>query len=235
MTALGFNPVHCVARNLKVPAERLLFVSDSVVHDLVQWQSIAGSLERLGGTTRISGQAGAAATLTFDGTTVSWITSTGPAYGRATVSIDGINRGRVDLYAPQVAWQAPKTYGGLASGNHTIVVAVSGTKNKASSAKNVVVDAFIVLPKEVATHPPYTYSLPDGPSFVVTSGHATTGRPADATASTPSPAISTSRQSALARISCSAVRQWTPSSAGEHTSTAMPWAREIATLRRFRL
>ncbi len=79
----------------------------------------------------------------FTGTGVDWITATGPSYGKATVSIDGISKGTVDLYASSVHWQVVKSYAGLASGSHTIVVTVLGTKNASSTGTNVVVDAFV--------------------------------------------------------------------------------------------
>jgi hypothetical protein len=74
---------------------------------------------------------------------VQWITATGPRYGEADVTIDGVDQGVVDLYSASVNWQVAKTYSGLASGTHTIVVKVLGTKDPASTGTNVVVDAFV--------------------------------------------------------------------------------------------
>src|SRR5439155_17109818 len=55
-----------------------------------------------GGTYRISGTAGAKATLLFTGTSIDWVTATGPAYGQAQVTIDGVSKGTVDLYTSSV-------------------------------------------------------------------------------------------------------------------------------------
>jgi hypothetical protein len=62
----------------------------------------------------------------------------------ATVTIDGIVRRTVDLYAPAVHWQVLESYGDLAPGSHTVVVTVLGTKNASSANTRVIVDAFVV-------------------------------------------------------------------------------------------
>jgi bacillopeptidase F len=97
-----------------------------------------------GGQDRQSAKAGASATFSFTGTSVDWITVTGKGWGQAQVSIDGIDRGVVDLYAPTKAtWQTPRSYSGLAAGSHTITITVLGSKNAASTGYKVVIDAFI--------------------------------------------------------------------------------------------
>jgi hypothetical protein len=97
-----------------------------------------------GGTYRADGTPATLSSLDFTGTRVDWVTATGPSFGRATVAIDGISRGTIDLYASSVHWQVTKSFAGLASGNHTIVVTVLGTKNASSTGTQVVVDAFVV-------------------------------------------------------------------------------------------
>jgi hypothetical protein len=62
----------------------------------------------------------------------------------ARVTIDGVSKGTVDLYASTVSWQVVKAYSGLTSGSHIIVVTVLGTKNPASAGTLIVVDAFVV-------------------------------------------------------------------------------------------
>jgi hypothetical protein len=106
----------------------------------------ATSSSASGGTYRIDGSKNATSTLTFSGTGVNWITSTGPSYGQANVSIDGVSKGTVDLYASTVHWQVVEAYTGLASGSHTIVITVLGTKNASSKGTKVVVDAFVAQP-----------------------------------------------------------------------------------------
>jgi plastocyanin len=96
-----------------------------------------------GGTYRDS-SAKATSSLTFTGTQVDWITATGPSEGMASVSIDGVGKGTVDLFAASMQWQVVQTYSGLGSGSHTMVVTVLHTKNPSSTGTHVVVDAYVV-------------------------------------------------------------------------------------------
>jgi hypothetical protein len=104
----------------------------------------ASSGSASGGAYRVSGKANATSGLSFSGTSVQWITATGPAYGEAEVIIDAVNQGTVDLYSSSVNWQIAETYSGLSSGPHTIVVKVLGIKNASSTGTKVVIDAFVV-------------------------------------------------------------------------------------------
>jgi hypothetical protein len=115
--------------------------STKVTYDT--WKG-AVSTSASGGTYRVSPKAGATSSLTFTGTSVDWITSTGPSASMASVTIDGVAKGTVDLYSATVKWQVAKTYSGLSSGTHTIVVTVLGTKNASSTGTLIVVDAFVV-------------------------------------------------------------------------------------------
>lgn len=102
----------------------------------------ASSASASGGQYRVSGSAQASADFRFTGTEVTWITATGPGWGRARVLIDGVDKGVVDLYASTVRWQTARTYGGLAAGAHTLTVIPLGTKNAAATSTKVAVDAF---------------------------------------------------------------------------------------------
>jgi hypothetical protein len=104
------------------------------------WNYAAAS----GGTYRASSVAAHTASLTFTGTSVDWITATGPGWGKAEVYIDGIDKGTVDLYATTIKYQTVKPYSGLAAGTHTITVKSLGTKNAAANSAAVNVDAFVV-------------------------------------------------------------------------------------------
>jgi hypothetical protein len=115
--------------------------STKVTYDT--WKG-AVSTSASGGTYRLSPKAGATSSLSFTGTGVDWITATGPSAGKASVTIDGVSKGTVDLYASSVDWQVAETYKGLTSGRHTIVVTVLGTKNASSIDTLIVVDAFVV-------------------------------------------------------------------------------------------
>ena len=73
-----------------------------------------------------------------------WVTATGPSEGKATITIDGVSKGTIDLYSPTVNWRVPEAFTGLTSGAHTILVTVLGTKDRAATGTQVVVDAFVV-------------------------------------------------------------------------------------------
>ncbi len=97
-----------------------------------------------GGSYRVSPTQGATSSLTFTGKGIDWVTATGPSNGMASVSIDGVSKGTVDLYTAGVHWQVVEAYAGLASGSHTILVTVLGTKNTSSTGTSALIDAFIV-------------------------------------------------------------------------------------------
>jgi hypothetical protein len=104
----------------------------------------ATSKSASGGSYRVSTKTGATASLLFTGTGIEWITATGPSAGKATVSIDGVSEGTVDLYASAVHWQVAETFSGLATGTHTIVITVLGKKDASSVGTQVIVDSFII-------------------------------------------------------------------------------------------
>lgn len=83
--------------------------------------------------------------LTMGGTSVQWLTATGPAYGQADVYIDGVLQGsRIDLYAPGQTFQVPIAFSNLSAGPHTIQIRAAGSKNPASTGNAIVVDGFRV-------------------------------------------------------------------------------------------
>src|SRR6266581_4941593 len=99
-----------------------------------------------GGAYRASKKAKDTVKFTFAGTSMTWVSRSGPDRGMASVTIDGVSRGTVDLYTASTQWLVHESYTGLSSGPHTIVVKVTGTKNPSSTGTGVVVDAFIVHP-----------------------------------------------------------------------------------------
>jgi hypothetical protein len=93
-------------------------------------------------TVRRSDQANATSWLAFSGTSVSWMSSMGPGQGRAQVIIDGTVVETVDNYAAAFAPHKARTYGGLASGAHTIKVVVLGQHSTSSLGSTIVSDGF---------------------------------------------------------------------------------------------
>ncbi|HSC26650.1 MAG TPA: Ig-like domain-containing protein, partial [Vicinamibacterales bacterium] len=104
-----------------------------------------------GGSAGSSDAPGATATFTFTGRQVSWIGLKCSACGIATVSIDGGATSTVDTAGPAapgsvgLASEPVFTSSGLAPGNHTLVITVTGTTT-ASGGAHIVVDAFDVTP-----------------------------------------------------------------------------------------
>ena len=98
-----------------------------------------------GGSFSTSHVAGASATFAFTGTSVTWYSVRGPAYGLADVYVDGVLKAsKVNLYAPSVS-AVTRTFGGLANGPHTVRVVARGQRGAASATgAEVAVDAFKV-------------------------------------------------------------------------------------------
>jgi Right handed beta helix region len=97
-----------------------------------------------GGTYRVSTRAGSTLTFTFTGRKVALLTQTGPADGKARISIDGVTRCTCDLYAPSTHWQQKLPFGGLSGGRHVVSITVTGNHNAHASGAAVVVDGFTV-------------------------------------------------------------------------------------------
>jgi DNA-binding beta-propeller fold protein YncE len=93
-----------------------------------------------GGSFRISSSPASRMSLGFKGRSVVLLTATGPAYGRAKVSIDGKVH-VVDLYAATRHWRAKIAFTGLTKGRHHITIRPAGTKNPAARSAKVIVDA----------------------------------------------------------------------------------------------
>ncbi len=108
------------------------------------WLNVADANAN-GGSYNTSNHTNDTLSASFKGTSISWVTYTGPDQGMAQVTIDGVSKGKADLYSAAPAWQVLKTYGGLRNATHTIVIKVLGTKNVASTGTNVVVDALMVV------------------------------------------------------------------------------------------
>ncbi|HEX9123681.1 MAG TPA: GH25 family lysozyme [Actinomycetota bacterium] len=98
--------------------------------------------------------AGATASFTFTGNSVSWYTVMGPTQGKASVSIDGRPQGTFDQYDPVWRVRVSRTFTRLGPGEHTITIRVLGVKGSpAGTDTQVVVDAFGVGSK-VVWNPP---------------------------------------------------------------------------------
>lgn len=146
ITVTGTKDAGSTGKRVAVDAFVVGFTTTQDTSPKVTYDSWTGvtSASASGGAYRVSPKKGATSRLTFTGERVDWITATGPSAGMASVSIDGVSMGTIDLYAPTVNWQVDESYRGLAPGSHTIVVTVLGTKDPSSAGTLVVVDAFVV-------------------------------------------------------------------------------------------
>ena len=84
------------------------------------------------------------AELSFATSGIQWLARTNSTSGIADVYVDGVKKDSVDLYSAttaykKVVWEAT----GLSETNHTVRVVRTGTKNDASSGRNISVDAFV--------------------------------------------------------------------------------------------
>jgi len=97
--------------------------------------------------------AGAAASIDFEGTSVTWFTSRGPDRGIARIDVDGISQGEIDLYSPTVVTEEPLTFGEFWPGTHRLTVTATGRRIGSASGAFVDVDAFRATAFQIAPPP----------------------------------------------------------------------------------
>jgi hypothetical protein len=87
---------------------------------------------------------GAEAALAFEGSAVTYVFTKAPNRGIATVSIDGVDRGKIDLYSPSIEWQSQRKFEGLGAGRHLFALRVLGESRPEAQGKFVDLDALEV-------------------------------------------------------------------------------------------
>ncbi len=124
-----------------------------------QWdtQSAAGPS---GGAYRRNGIPGFSVAVEFDGQTITWVTAKGPDHGIARVEVDGQLVAEVDLFSPNLLWQAPLTFGEFRDGQHRMVITVLAQRNGASTGNFLEVDAFLASGFRQGTPPATPTPLP---------------------------------------------------------------------------
>jgi len=135
-----------------------------------------------GGTAAVSTAAGAQATITFTGTSVSWIGGRTPQTGIARVSVDGVFVSEVDTYSKTAEIRVPMFEAtGLANASHTFTIEVSGRQNASATGALIVVDAFdvpaVTISRLQETDPSVSFSpgwIQDNPVVTLIPG-VTTG------------------------------------------------------------
>jgi hypothetical protein len=128
------------------------------------WQRVRAAAA-LGGSFVHEHLAGAQATWSFTGTSVTWWTVTGPNQGRASLYVDGVRKA-VNNYAAKQHFRVARTVGKLANKKHQLRIVVRGLKGaKAGTGTFVGVDGFTVGSTTTAT-----------PALSTTWRHATSSR-----------------------------------------------------------
>lgn len=140
-----------------VPATALAFAPPTAVEQEgaavgYAWRT-ASSRRAIGRSYVVERTEGARATFAFTGGSVTWFTITGPAMGRAAVSIDGVPVGTFDQYAAAPAFAVERRFTGLGAGPHAITIRVLGRGSASADDTQVVVDAFEAAGDRVANPP----------------------------------------------------------------------------------
>jgi hypothetical protein len=114
------------------------------------WRRVPLSSAR-GGSYTVARRKGASASYSFTGSSVTWYAITGPAFGTANVFVDGVSKGKVNLYAAK-AGATSKSFTASGSGKHTLRIVVRGEKGSSHGTGTLVsVDAFKVGSSVAAT------------------------------------------------------------------------------------
>jgi subtilisin family serine protease len=108
------------------------------------WTTVSYS-DASGGSLKQAKSSAASATYKFTGSQVAWIGTYSPNRGRAEVFLDGVSQGIVDLYAANVSTRQIFFAKKVASGTHTLVIKVLGTRSSQSTSTYVDVDAFVTV------------------------------------------------------------------------------------------
>ena len=104
------------------------------------WQR--GELEWASNSTlTYTNDAAALLQFSFDGTELRYWYAKAPNFGWATVVIDGVMKGIVNLYSPKIEWQSVSDFRGLAPGHHTVEIRATGRHSPQSSDSYIDIDA----------------------------------------------------------------------------------------------
>ncbi len=112
------------------------------------WREVSNDKAR-GGSYLVERRQGASATWSFNGGSLTWVTMTGPAHGKAELYVDGTLRGTYNNYSERVRFGVERTLTGLGSGQHTVEVRPLGKKGARSGTGTLVaVDGFITAQRK---------------------------------------------------------------------------------------
>ena len=94
-----------------------------------------------GGSYRYVNSAGSC-TVRFNGTYLAWLAKKSPKYGKARLTLDGVDKGMIDLYNGAEVYGKAWETDTLANGTHTLKIEWTGEKNALATGSNISVDAF---------------------------------------------------------------------------------------------
>ena len=137
--------------------------TDPSVSYTIGWTPGDTSKSWSGGTAAVSATPGAQATISFTGTSVSWIGGRTPGTGIARISLDGVFLTEVDTYSKTEEIRVPMFQAtGLADASHALTIEATGRQNASATGALIVVDAFDVPAATISrlqeTDPSVTYS-----------------------------------------------------------------------------
>jgi hypothetical protein len=138
------SPLQNVAGSVSPAAVTVYEESDTHLVYSGVWTVVQNS-EVSGWRYSYSESEGASVTVKFNGNYLGWVTRKADWYGKVRLTLDGIDKGIVDLYSSTEMYQVTVWSSGLLnSGNHTLKIERTGTKNIASAGTTICMDAFAV-------------------------------------------------------------------------------------------
>ncbi|HYS04965.1 MAG TPA: Ig-like domain-containing protein [Candidatus Dormibacteraeota bacterium] len=143
-------PVTVTVSNSAPPSSTRFEESSATLSPAASWIALTSASTGVtlsGDSATAAADAGATASFTFTGQGVSWIGFKCEQCGIASVLLDGSVVATVDTYVATRPAASGSMFSvtGLAAGNHTLVIQVTGNKNASSASTYVVVDAFDVM------------------------------------------------------------------------------------------
>ena len=186
-----------------------------------KWRS-SSSRNYSGRALKYAAASGSSVSISFNGTGLVWFATTGPAYGKALVAVDGGSAVWVDLYSPQTRYQqSVYQTGPLPGGTHTVFIEWTGQRNPASLSSYIDVDAVDVMTTTVtaAGLPPAATSVA---SDTTTTALVTTTTAAQPTTTTVAQSTTTTAPTSTTTTTAAAPATTTTAVAPATTTTTAP-------------
>jgi hypothetical protein len=108
------------------------------------WNMDRGFAEPDNHTVSYTDDTTASVEIAFQGKALVYTYTKAPNRGIASLTVDGVEQGPVDLYAGKIEWQSSTRFCCFAPGRHLAVLRVTGQRNPQSSGKFVDLDSFSV-------------------------------------------------------------------------------------------